>query len=183
MASQLNELRDQVARIDREIVDALAVRCRFGAPAPTPKATPPTTGADPLTARVESEYVHMLTEQMPCQTGATTDASACAAADRTLTAAVRRRLGVALEIARAKEASQTPQFRALVAARDAKGLEQAITQPAVEEQVIARVRTAARERFAEGLPVRFADTVTAIYRDWIIPLSRRVQVERLLGDR
>ena len=67
--------------------------------------------------------------------------------------------------------------------RDAAGLEQAITQPAVEEQVIARALTIARELSSSDLSANFPDTVAAIYREWIIPLARRVQVEALLAGK
>ena len=87
------------------------------------------------------------------------------------------------EAARAKAAGQTPHFQSLVAARDAAGLEQAITQPAVEEQVIARARTAARELCNPALATDFPDLIAGIYRDWIIPLARRVQVETLLAGK
>ena len=104
-------------------------------------------------------------------------------ADLAVVDAVCRRVRVALEIARAKAAGQTPHFQSLVAARDAAGLEQAITQPAVEEQVIARARTAARELCNPALATDFPDLIAGIYRDWIIPLARRVQVETLLAGK
>lgn len=182
MDTRLNELRNRIGVIDREIVSALAQRSRFGCPAQPLTAPNAAEDADRCAVRVWAEYAPRLAEKIGARKILSSDASACAAADRAVVDAVCRRLHVVLEIARAKAAGQTPRFRSLVATRDAAGLEQAITQPAVEEQVIARAVKLARERRAAGVPANFPDRVAAIYREWIIPLARRVQVETLLAD-
>ena len=186
MDTRLTELRNQISEIDREIVTALAQRSRLNGP--TRPGVPPVAAAvafddDTLAARIRSEYARAIPEQYLNPDAPVTDAPACEAADRTLLDAVHRRVRVALQVARAKAAGQTPQFRALVATRDVAGLEQAITQPAIEEQVIARALSSARELQISGLPSNFPDRVAAIYRDWIIPLARRVQVETLLAGK
>ena len=187
MDTRLNELRNQIGAIDRGIVAALAQRSRFHCPSQASPAPPAATSAvfddDTLTARILAEYARVVPEKLQTGNACANDMPACAAADRAVVEAVRRRLRVVLEIARAKAAGQTPHFRALVAARDTAGIEQAITLPAVEEQVVARALTTARELSAEGLPANFSDRVASVYRDWIIPLARRVQVEALLASR
>ena len=183
MNTRLNELRSQIGNIDREIVAALAQRSRFGCSArPVPAAATARTD-DLLAARIQTEYARVVTEKFPVCADGSKAGAACEAADRTVLDALRRRMRVALEIARAKAAGQTPHFRALVAARDTAGLERAITQPAIEEQVIARALTAARELCVDGLSANFPDTVAAIFRDGIIPLARRIQVEALLDGK
>jgi chorismate mutase len=183
MNTRLDELRNRIGAIDREIVAALAQRSRLGCPA-RPVTAPTAAKDDDLSvARVQAEYAPLVAEKICAREIMAADASACAAADRAVVDAVCRRLRVVLEIAHAKAAGQTPRFRALVAARDAAGLEQAILQPAIEEQVIARAVTLARELRAAGGPANFPDRVAAIYRDWIIPLARRVQVETLLAGK
>jgi chorismate mutase len=187
MATQLNELRDQVAVIDREIVAALAQRSRLRCPArphPVDPAFPAGVFSDTaLVARIRADYANRIAKTIDARRASADDTASCAAADHTLVDAVRRRLRVALQIAGAKAAGQTPRFQALILARNAGELEKAITQPAVEEQVVARAVTSARELPAEGLPANFADRVASIYRDWIIPLARRVQVESLLAGK
>ena len=181
MDARLNELRNRIGAIDREIVAALAQRSRLGCatlPLPAPAAA---EAANPFAMRVQAEYAPLAAKIICAREILSANASACAAADRAVVAAVCHRLRVVLEIARAKAAGQTPRFRALVAARDAAGIEQAITQSAVEEQVIARAVTWARELRVAGVPANFPDRVAALYRDWIIPLARRVQVETLLA--
>ena len=184
--TRLNELRNRIGAIDREIVAALAQRSRFGSHAPmfpAPAAAVPIARADDaLAVRIQAEYARVVAEKLQPRAACAHDEAACQAADRTLVDAVLRRMRVALEIACAKAAGQTPRFRELVASRDAAKLEQAITLPAVEEQVIARALTSARELHAEDLPANFPDRVASIYRDWIIPLARRVQVEALLRE-
>jgi len=181
MDTRLNELRNRIGAIDREIVAALAQRSRLGCPAQPLTAPTAAEASDPFAMRVRAEYTPLVVEKLCAHEIMAADTSACAAADRVVVDAVCRRLRIALEIARAKAAGQTPRFRALVAARDVAGLAQAITQPAVEEQVIARTVTLARELHTAGVPTDFSDRVAAIYRDWIIPLARRVQVETLLA--
>ena len=177
MSSTLHDLRARIAGIDRELVAALATRSRLG-PATQPSAD---KERDRLAARVQAAYAAQVSTFCPASSAAGNSA-ACAAADREVVAAVLQRLRIVLAIAKAKAAGETPRFRALVAARDAAGIEQAITQPAVEEQVVARAVAAAREQHAAGLPANFPDRVAAVYRNWIIPLARSIQVETLLAE-
>lgn len=172
MPHDLNQLRGQVAAIDREIVAALAQR--FG----TPAATPPALAETPLLARLRAEYAHQTATAFtaaPVLPPALREAT-----DQAVLAAICRRMEVALRIAAAKAGGAMPRVRDLAAAQDPAALEAAITQPDVEEQVIARA--AATARALPALPENFPDTVAALYRDWIIPLARRVQVEALLAQ-
>ena len=183
MDTRLNELRSQVGAIDREIVSALARRSVLCCPSQPGRPSPATSRNGPFATRVQAEYAHVVSEKILSRKACADSESACQEADLAVVDAVCRRVRVALEIARAKAAGQTPHFQSLVAARDAAGLEQAITQPAVEEQVIARARTAARELCNPALATDFPDLIAGIYRDWIIPLARRVQVETLLAGK
>jgi chorismate mutase len=80
----------------------------------------------------------------------------------------------------------------LIKNRDAKGLDAAITNEAVEKQVLQRLATKARtygrdpSAGAEALTSKAADkvdvdAVVAIYRDLVIPLTKEVEVEYLLA--
>ena len=180
--SHLDKLRDQVATLDHEIVADLAHRCRVQANTRTrsaPPARPAALDDQPLTTRIQKEYQRAIAERLLNAPLSANTTGAIEAADRAVVDAVRRRLRVALEIAQAKSASQ-PQLRTLIATRNPTRLEQAITQPAVEKQVITRIRNAAREQSATDLPTHFTDRVADLYRDWIIPFARRIQVEALL---
>ena len=80
----------------------------------------------------------------------------------------------------------------LIKNRDAAGLDAAITNSAVEQQVLQRLATKARtygrdpSAGAETLSSKAADkvdvdAVVAIYRDLVIPLTKEVEVEYLLS--
>ena len=183
MDTSLNELRTRIGTIDREIVAALAQRSQFGSHAPMFPAPRAAATDEPLTAGVRADYARLVTEKLCALASNAGDETACEAADRTLIAAVLRRLRIVLEIARAKAAGQAPRFQALISTRNAAGLEKAITQPAVEEQVVARAVSLARELHPAHVPADFPDRVASIYREWIIPLARRVQVEALLAGK
>ena len=80
----------------------------------------------------------------------------------------------------------------LIKNRDVKGLDAAITDEAVERQVLQRLETKARtygkdpSAGAESLKSKEADkvdvdAVVAIYRDIVIPLTKEVEVAYLLA--
>ena len=80
----------------------------------------------------------------------------------------------------------------LIRKRDVIGLEDAITNAAVERQVLQRLETKARAYgrdpsvSVEALKSKEADkvdvdAVVAIYRDLVIPLTKEVEVEYLLS--
>jgi chorismate mutase len=187
VSAALDDLRARIASIDREIVAALATRsvfCRHARPDLTPGSSAAALDDGDLLARIRADYPRLVAEEISDHEMCRRDEESCQAADRALMAAVLRRLRVVLAVARAKADKQAPQFAALIAARDAAALERAITQPAVEEQVLTRVTALAAEHVAAaGVPARFPTRVAAVYRQWIIPLARRVQVDALLAGR
>jgi chorismate mutase len=62
--------------------------------------------------------------------------------------------------------------------RDPVQMEEAITNHAVEAEVIARILDMTREQPAsEDLPKR----ISRLYAEWIIPISRKIQVHDLLA--
>ena len=59
-------------------------------------------------------------------------------------------------------------------------VEAAITNPEVEREVQTRVAARAAARLPHS-PV--PERVAALYADWIVPLSRKIQVHGLLAER
>jgi chorismate mutase len=95
-------------------------------------------------------------------------------------------------VAEVKFQSEREKMTELIKKRDVKGLEDAITNEAVERQVLQRLATKARtygrdpSAGAETLKSKEADkvdvdAVVAIYRDLVIPLTKEVEVEYLLA--
>ena len=182
MSQQLQELRRQIATIDREIVAALAERSRYvflPPPAPVASAEPQDTA---LIARILEHYESRVARALAADVSEEPhNPEACARADHAVIAAILRRLRVVLEIARVKENNQRAHFRALIASRDSAALEAAITQPTVETQVVARAAQHADELRTSDMPADLPDRVAMVYLDSIIPLARQVQVDALLG--
>jgi chorismate mutase len=103
-----------------------------------------------------------------------------------------RRIHFGKFVAEVKFQSEEAKMTELIKNRDYKGLEEAITNAAVERQVLQRLATKARtygrdpSAGAEALNSREADkvdvdAVVAIYRDLVIPLTKEVEVEYLLA--
>ncbi len=89
-------------------------------------------------------------------------------------------------VAESKRRSRPETLDPLVAAGDAAGLLAAITDAAVEQAVLERVRKKAATytgelNAASPDPVLDPARVVEIYRRWIIPLNKQVQVAYLLG--
>jgi chorismate mutase len=88
--------------------------------------------------------------------------------------------------------SEKEKMTQLIQNRDVKGLDAAITNAAVEKQVLQRLatkaRTYGRDPTSAGAELTSneadkvdVDAVVAIYRDLVIPLTKEVEVEYLLA--
>ena len=93
-------------------------------------------------------------------------------------AVAARRIALGERVAACKFAREPDRFRALARARDAQGLERAITDLRTEAAVLERVRRQARER---GCAEELAERMAGFYRERIIPETKRIQV-RLLSE-
>ena len=103
-----------------------------------------------------------------------------------------RRIHFGKFVAEVKFRSEEAKMTELIRKRDVIGLEDAITNAAVERQVLQRLETKARAYgrdpsvSVEALKSKEADkvdvdAVVAIYRDLVIPLTKEVEVEYLLS--
>jgi chorismate mutase len=103
-----------------------------------------------------------------------------------------RRIHFGKFVAEVKFQSEPERMTELIKNRDKKGLEDAITNEAVERQVLQRLAMKARTygrdpaAGAEHLSSKEADkvdvdAVVAIYKDIVIPLTKLVEVEYLLA--
>jgi chorismate mutase len=103
-----------------------------------------------------------------------------------------RRIHFGKFVAEVKFQSDEERMTKLIKNKDVKGLQDVISHPAVERQVLERLATKARtygrdpSAGAEALMSKEADkvdvaAVVAIYRDVVIPLTKEVEVEYLLA--
>jgi chorismate mutase len=200
MSTPLEQIRQQIARQDAEVVRQLAQRAVCGvAPgggypagwsAPifrrlAPEAAFP-SALESFQARIEAGFTRrVLPLLIPGATAVAGADEARRAADAGAIAAIAIRLGLSLQVAACKFAGRDTRLRAAAAAGDAAQIEALITFPSVEQLVLLRVRSCAAEHSRAGnLPPPLADhlpaALDAIYSGWLIPLSRAIQAAWLI---
>ena len=101
--------------------------------------------------------------------------------------ALSRRVHFGKFVAESKFQKETERFVALIKAEDRRGIDEAITDAKVEKKVLERLRLKANTYgvdpsvAADGGPVKIdADAVVAMYKDYVIPLTKEVEVEYLM---
>lgn len=100
--------------------------------------------------------------------------------------ALSRRIHFGKFVAESKFLTETDLFTELIKNGDREGIADAITKPAVEKQVLARLRLKAEtygkdpSTGADGLIKINVDAVVRMYEDFVIPLTKEVEVEYLM---
>ncbi|KAF2129462.1 chorismate mutase [Dothidotthia symphoricarpi CBS 119687] len=100
--------------------------------------------------------------------------------------ALSRRIHFGKFVAEAKFQQETERFVGLIKKEDRQGIDEAITNAAVEKQVLERLRLKSKtygtdpDSGADGQSKVNADAVVAMYKDWVIPLTKEVEVEYLM---
>ncbi|HRX06918.1 MAG TPA: hypothetical protein P5306_07490, partial [Kiritimatiellia bacterium] len=188
----LSHLRRMIASLDEALVDALGARSRLGfdpafysLPA---EALPGLDGlagdfADAATpaGRVRVLRPAFLLGMLPglCAGAPDNGPAPCLAADAACLDALARRLALSVHVATRKREAVPEGLQTALKTRDPARIEAAITHAGVESDVLSRVRARAGEASPDpGLP----DRIAQLYADWIIPLSRKIQVHGLLAD-
>jgi chorismate mutase len=103
--------------------------------------------------------------------------------------ALSRRIHFGKFVAEAKFQKETDRFVDLIKREDRKGIDEAITNAAVEKQVLERLRLKAKTygtdpsisagEAAEAGKIN-VDAVVAMYKDYVIPLTKEVEVDYLM---
>lgn len=106
--------------------------------------------------------------------------------DVELLQALSKRIHYGCFIAEAKFRESTEKYTRLINARDAEGLLRALTNEEVERQLLTRLRRKA-ELYGRDITTHddkdekiSPEAVVALYRDYVIPLTKRVEVAYLL---
>jgi chorismate mutase len=139
-----------------------------------------------LNARLRKVYEEEIV-RLVCEPGDDGQWGSSAVNDVSLLQAISKRVHYGKFVAEAKRRAQPRRLAALVQEGDRAALLAAVTDAAVEAQVIARVRAKAAALAQEFGPrpgrykVRPA-LIAEMYRCWIIPLNKEVQVRYLLAD-
>jgi len=188
----LSHLRRMIASLDEALVDALGSRSRLGfdpafyaLPADALPGLNELAGAfaDAATpaGRVRVLRPAFLAGMLPglCAGAPDNGPAPCLAADAACLNALARRLALSVHVATRKREAVPDDLQAALNTRDPARIEAAITHAGVESEVLSRVRTRAGDPSGDpGLP----DRIAQLYADWIIPLSRKIQVHGLLAD-
>jgi chorismate mutase len=102
--------------------------------------------------------------------------------------ALSRRIHFGKFVAESKFRSEQERFTKLIQAEDREGIADAITKPEVEKQVLERLRLKAMTygkdpsvaEGTEGHAKINVEAVVAMYKDFVIPLTKDVEVEYLM---
>lgn len=187
----LAHLRHLIASLDEALVDALCTRAPLGFN-PLFYAMPanPFPGLDvvagefadapSLAARVRILRPTYLLRILP---GLCTDApgngpAPCLASDAACLDALARRLALSVHVASRKRETLPDSLQSALQSHDPSHVEAAITHPSVEQDVLARIRTRVRDQSSDPM---LPDRIASLYAEWIIPLSRKIQVHGLLA--
>lgn len=102
--------------------------------------------------------------------------------------ALSRRIHYGKFVAESKYQSDPEKYKRLIKANDRAGIEESITNKAVEKSVLARLRLKAltygkdpsiSDGAEEHVKIN-VDAVVAMYEDFVIPLTKEVEVEYLM---
>ncbi|BFZ62621.1 chorismate mutase aro7 [Saitoella coloradoensis] len=139
--------------------------------------------------KIKDYYVERIIPAI-CEEGDDVNYGSAATIDIQCLQALSRRIHYGKYVAEVKYRSDPEKMNELIRARDVAGLDAAITNAAVEKQVLERLGRKARaygrdpvelNNDTTGAPARVdVDTVVSMYRDWVIPLTKEVEVDYLL---
>lgn len=137
-----------------------------------------------INARIRAIYEEEIIPHI-CSSGDDKQYGSSSMCDVTCLQALSKRIHYGKFVAESKYRDDPDGYRFLSASGDRDGLRRLITSPAVEAEVLNRVgikaKTYCRELSGEGGDPKIdPEIVVDIYRRWIIPLNKEVQVMYLL---
>ena len=189
----LFHLRDMIASLDGPLADDLCARSRlrrntsvYALDDVPPPALEELAGqyasSTTLAGRVlllRPAYLQVLLSALCMPGEEPAERNACLTADTACLNSLARRLALSIHVATRKREALPDALLAAIGTRDPVLVEQAITNLAVETGVVARVEARARKCAVPDDTIR---KVACLYTDWIIPLSRKIQVHGLLAE-
>ena len=139
-----------------------------------------------INRRIRQVYIEHIVPAV-CRPGDDQQYGSSAVNDVILLQALSKRIHYGKFVAESTYRTERRAYDELIESADATGLRRTITVPAVEEALFDRVRrktaTYSRELAAAGEDTVDPEAVVKIYSDWIIPLSKDVEVAYLLQRR
>ena len=188
--NKLAQLRNIIAALDETLVKAFCGRSRFKVntevynertrPLSISETATLFGAASTIAGRahiLRPLYVNTLLPVL-CDPGSDEDRRKCIASDASCMNALVQRLNLSVHVAALKLEEIPESLRVPLQNRDPAQMEDAITNHAVEAEVITRILEMTREQHGSAdLPKKIAQ----LYESWIIPISRKIQVHDLLA--
>ncbi len=190
----LSSLRAMIADIDASLIRAFAGRRRYrlnpslyvhAEPVDMHELARAFAVGDPTdqTRLLRRFYLTTVVPYLAAR-GEDTDPREALYADTEVISALARRCNFSKKVIARKRVELAPEMRAAALTGDPQKVENALLNEAVEEKVLARIVNFARaEHFdLEGGPESVVRHLVALYRDYLLPLSRLIQVYVILED-
>ena len=187
--NKLTQLRTIIASLDETLVKALCGRAAFKMnaglyneirrPLPIVETANLFGAASTIAGRIHilrPFYVNTLLPAL-CEAGEDADCRKCVTADASCMTALAQRLNLSVHVAALKLGEIPETLRQPLMERDPVLLETAITNHTVETEVIKRILAMSHEQHADDT---LSEKIALIYKRWIIPISRKIQVHDLL---
>jgi len=192
MMEPLSQLRTLIASLDQELVDHLVARSQLprneriyddmgDLPGELDAMAGSFTDTATLAGRVQILRPAYLQQWLPllCAPDGVGERAPCMAADTACLDTLARRLALSVHVATRKREAIPEILQVAIGTGNPAEVEAVITHPEVEVEVLARIRARAIE---SGADESTSNRIPALYADWIIPLSRKIQVHGLLVD-
>ncbi|KAM9935830.1 hypothetical protein OXX80_004610 [Metschnikowia pulcherrima] len=134
-------------------------------------------------------YVHKIVPQVSCQQGDQNENSgSVSVCDVECLQALSRRIHFGKFVAEAKYRSEPELYKKLILAKDVKGIEASITNQAVEDRILLRLKEKC-EAYGTDPSLKYSqrqqakvdpELIVLLYKQYVIPLTKKVEVEYLL---
>lgn len=187
--NKLHELRNIIASLDETLARALCNRAKFklnsglykeeSACGSITEIANLFGASSTIAGRAHIIRPVYITHILPalCDPGADEDCRKCISADSSCMNALVQRLNLSVHVATLKKEEIPESLRVAIQQGDPVLLEAAITNQAVETEVIKRTLEMTREQLGSD---ELQHKVAKLYSEWVIPISRKIQVHDLL---
>lgn len=187
--NKLSQLRNIIASLDETFVRALCNRAKFKLnsglyqhpeePLEIFEIANLFGAAATIAGRAHIIRPVYLSKILPalCEPGDDEDCRKCISTDSSCMNALVQRLNLSVHVATLKKEEIPEALRKPIKLGDPVLLEQAITNQAVENEVIKRTLEMTRVQLGSD---ELQQKVAKLYSEWIIPISRKIQVHDLL---
>jgi chorismate mutase len=187
--NKLNQLRNIIASLDETLVRALCNRAKLKlncgiynterSYSSIAEIANLFGGSATIAGRAHIIHPVYINNILPllCEPGVDEDCRKCLSTDSSCMNALVQRLNLSVHVATLKKEEIPDALRKPIELGDPVLLEAAITNQAVENEVIKRILETTRVQLGSD---ELQQRVATLYAEWVIPISRKIQVHDLL---